>query len=126
MHALGVPFHEVQIGTSFHALGWRFDTMTMQIIVSRDKRTVARRLLRLWVLKETCSLRDLERLIGFLYWLTLAFFELLPLLGRFLQLKSEGLRRLASGARKSRARMKLSLSVCLRSDILLCQKLLLE
>jgi hypothetical protein len=87
MKALGVPFHELQIGTCFHALGWRFDTERMLIIVTTDKRTIARTLLRKWASMVSCSLREVERLIGFLYWLSLAFFELLPSLGRILELK---------------------------------------
>jgi hypothetical protein len=125
MGALGVPFHEVQIGTSFHALGWIFDTTLMTIIVSEDKRTIARQLLRKWASMCSCSLRELERLIGFLYWLSLAFFELLPSLGRFLELKRAGHAKMGASGR-SRNKVKLSLSLQAQSDMKLCQRLLLE
>lgn len=73
----------------------------------------------------SCSLRELERLIGFLYWLSLAFFELLPSLGRFLELKRAGHAKMGASGR-SRNKVKLSLSVQAQSDMMLCQRLLLE
>jgi hypothetical protein len=124
MKALGAPFHEVQIGTCFHALGWRFDTARMLIIVTNDKGTIARALLRRWASMASCSLREVERLIGFLSWLSLAFFELLPALGRVLDLKRAGYKSMkASGRNRNKVRLCLSLQA--QSDVKLCQRLLL-
>ena len=126
MKVMGVPFHEVQIGTSFQALGWMWDTVLMIVVVKEEKRSIARRLLSDWVQKESCTLREVERLIGFLYWLCMAFIELLPFLGRLLEVKRRGYVKLGEGQSRNRSSISLRLSVRTQSDIRLCRRLLLE
>jgi hypothetical protein len=124
MKALGTPFHEVQIGTSFTTLGWFFDTLRMIIAVTEEKRTLARRLLGEWTMKTKFSLRELERFVGFLHWLSLAFYELTPFLGRLLAIKRLACKKLAGSTRKSRDDICMNLSKHNQSDIILCHKLL--
>ena len=125
MRALGVPFHEVQIGSSFQTLGWSFDTVAMTITVSERKRDVARALLRKWTKMAQCHLRELERLTGFLYWISLAFYELSPFLGRLLVIK----RALHAKMRKSGKdgeKVFHNFSKGTKSFLKLCQFLLIE
>jgi ribonuclease HI len=126
MKALGVPFHEVQVGTSFSTLGWCFDTLAMTISVKEEKRTIAIRLLREWVGKELCSLRELERLVGFLRWLSLAFYELSPILGQLLRIKREKGNKLGGHTRKSRDTVNIAISRRTNSFLQLSLTILLE
>jgi hypothetical protein len=124
MKALGTPFHEVQIGTSFTTLGWAFNTILMIISVTEEKRTLARRLINEWTVKVRCSLRDIERFIGFLHWLSLAFYELTPFLGRLLQLKRAACKKLRLSPGKSRDAIFINISKHSMSDMMLCRKIL--
>ena len=125
MRALGVPFHEVQIGSSFHTLGWSFDTILMTITVAEKKRDVARRLLRRWTGMAKYHLRELERLTGFLYWISLAFYELSPFLGRLLEIK-RGLHAKMRRSGKTREQVFHNFSKGTMSYLKLCRLLLVE
>ena len=123
MHAMGVPFHEVQIGTSVETLGWCFDTLKMTISISEKKRTLALRLIGEWTVKCRCSLREVERFLGFLQWLSLAFYELSPFLGRLLELKRTACRKM-NKKMNSRDKVFVNLSAHNMSDMMLCRKLM--
>jgi hypothetical protein len=125
MEALGVPFHEVQIGTHFKTLGWYFDTVRMLITVCEKKRNVARRLLRGWISNEKCHLKELERVTGLLYWLSLAFYELSPFL-RCLLVVKRSLEKKRKSTGKNPFKLFAYFSKATKSNLKLCLSLLME
>jgi hypothetical protein len=121
LRALDVPYHEFAVGTTFHALGWIFDTVALTMRMTPERLTLVRRLLAEWCARPDCTLNELEAILGLLFFVASGFWEVRPFLGRLLKLKS------SVGVATSRVRRKtrrLAFSKHIRFDFNLLRSLM--
>ena len=69
----GIPLHEEQVGTRFRGLGWLWDTESMMMVCPEDKFAYVCTCVVGWAAAVSLSLKDLEKAVGILHWLSSGF-----------------------------------------------------
>jgi hypothetical protein len=68
--SFGLPMHDEQQGVRLKALGWMSDSSSMRVRMLPSRVTLSRRLLSEWSVKRSCSIRELQSLIGLFIFIT--------------------------------------------------------
>ena len=81
---LGIPIHELVGPTQCieSHLGWGYDTIAWVIFVPKVKRKFLLDFFQKWHLKHSCTLKELEQLVGLFQWLAVVFRAIRPALKR--------------------------------------------
>jgi hypothetical protein len=74
---LGIPLHELMIGTRFKGLGWMWDTSPTDgppcMVCADDKYEHLQRMLPEWAAAVSLPYREVESIVGFLAWMSAGF-----------------------------------------------------